>query len=622
MDGKEDDKNDDKNDIIKLIREKSARITYKELQRTTKYPFKKVFLDDKYTEYAQCTTCSDIYIVKYVTGSNGIINHMKGKHSNKSKHIKVQKSIDFYGTSELTADEKKQIARAAAVCASTDLLPLSFAEKPGLRHFIDVILKVSRSKKGLLDPKQILPSHPTVMKNIVSIQAEIKESIKNDLVDVDAIHTTCDHWKEDYTNRDFFTVTIHYVSPDNDDSLISSAVLATIETSCKTAAQIKIDFDSVIDQFDIREKIKTVVTDNASANKKAFQFRTDLDWLSCKAHDLNLVLKHSFEFKESDKDRTKLSDVCKLIKSSKDLVTYIKQAGINSVLNIALKQSVETRWDSTLDQLESIQSSFQQLQSLSESIPDLKEKLLTINKQLMDEIVALLIPFRVSRQKLCRNSVPTLHEVAVVRQYLLNEHLKSHDSDLSLIKDMKARLSKNVIEYFDISVHHILASYLTPGLKSDFIRNYSDQTMVSAAKEHLRGLYKDCDDLSDTTDTIEIPMKKSKPDDMFSVYYKCSDTQPRNQLTEIQKYHTRLVSDKDVDENPLKFWNRSEINLLFPKISKIAKEVLSIPATSVKSEQNFSAAGRLINDRRSHLKSSNIDAILFDRSNIARILEL
>lgn len=79
-------------------------------------------------------------------------------------------------------------------------------------------------------------------------------------------------------------------------------MIATIETSSKTAAQIKQDYKSIIDSFGIETKIKTITSDSAASNKSVFEYRSDIKWYPCTGHNLNLVFKHAFTFDQSDKD--------------------------------------------------------------------------------------------------------------------------------------------------------------------------------------------------------------------------------------------------------------------------------------------------------------------------------
>ena len=65
----------------------------------------------------------------------------------------------------------------------------------------------------------------------------------------------------------------------------------------------------------------------------------------------------------------------------------------------------------------------------------------------------------------------------------------------------------------------------------------------------------------------------------------------------------------DIKADPLQWWE--EHSPLFPHLSTIARKYIIIPATSVPSERLFSKAGELVSKKRSCLKSSTIDMVLF-----------
>ena len=237
---------------------------------------------------------------------------------------------------------------------------------------------------------------------------------------------------------------------------------------------------------------------------------------------------------------------------------------------------------------------------------------LPISKQMIEQLVSLLIPFRAARKNLCKNSHPTFHEVSVVKQFLLKNHLNITDNDLPIIEGMKLRLKKSSLDKLHMTNDHLITSFLTPGLKTSFMTKYFDQQQIKLAKDDLRQRLKEHTELiCQSNDAIDTSAKRPKKGDMFASYYSCSTIAPKYQISEIERYQTKIISDSECDENPLLFWSRNSLH--FPKLSKIATELISIPATSVKSEQDFSAAGRLINDRRTSLKSDNVDALLFGR---------
>ena len=53
----------------------------------------------------------------------------------------------------------------------------------------------------------------------------------------------------------------------------------------------------------------------------------------------------------------------------------------------------------------------------------------------------------------------------------------------------------------------------------------------------------------------------------------------------------------------------------FPRLSKLAKQYLSVPATSIPSERTFSAAGLLVNKLRASLDTETVDQIVFLNKN-------
>ena len=71
-----------------------------------------------------------------------------------------------------------------------------------------------------------------------------------------------------------------------------------------------------------------------------------------------------------------------------------------------------------------------------------------------------------------------------------------------------------------------------------------------------------------------------------------------------------MQDDRDV----LGWWR--EHHVTYPKLGVLARGILAIPASSSSSERNFSAAGRTIQQRRTSLKPSTVDAILFLHNNV------
>ena len=63
--------------------------------------------------------------------------------------------------------------------------------------------------------------------------------------------------------------------------------------------------------------------------------------------------------------------------------------------------------------------------------------------------------------------------------------------------------------------------------------------------------------------------------------------------------------------NPLDFWRYHREK--FPRLSRLARWIFSIPATSINVERQFSGAGHVKQERRTNLNPEQLDDILLIR---------
>ena len=76
----------------------------------------------------------------------------------------------------------------------------------------------------------------------------------------------------------------------------------------------------------------------------------------------------------------------------------------------------------------------------------------------------------------------------------------------------------------------------------------------------------------------------------------------------------RLQSNAHDGFNLLKWWNDHQSS--FPILSRIARKVHSIVATSAEAERVFSSCGNIVNQKRSRLLPSNVDKFVFIHANL------
>lgn len=78
------------------------------------------------------------------------------------------------------------------------------------------------------------------------------------------------------------------------------------------------------------------------------------------------------------------------------------------------------------------------------------------------------------------------------------------------------------------------------------------------------------------------------------------------------KHHAAVPKDREGDI--LYFWKTNEKQ--FPTLARLARKVLCVPASSVSCESAFSKAGRTLENRRTCLSTSSVNALMFLGSNM------
>lgn len=165
-----------------------------------------------------------------------------------------------------------------------------------------------------------------------------------------------------------------------------------------------------------------------------------------------------------------------------------------------------------------------------------------------------------------------------------------------------------------------VATLLDPRFKTLAFEN---NTAAENAKQHLVSLVaqKQADtrtNVGQSHDTVA--SASTTGDDSLSVWGVFDNivrrTQPQGTpqsraTVEVQRYVDSQVIGRS--EDPLTWWRGSQY--IFPTIAKVVKARFNIVATSVPCERIFSKAGVIINDRRTRLKPSKVEKLIFLNKN-------
>ncbi|CAB4427239.1 unnamed protein product [Rhizophagus irregularis] len=260
------------------------------------------------------------------------------------------------------------------------------------------------------------------------------------------------------------------------------------------------------------------------------------------------------------------------------------------VLEKSLKQESETRWNSKIVMLESINDQFEAIRNILIEKEE-ESRIENIDLNILQNLITFLRKFREASEFLEGSKYPTLY-----------------DEMLTHIKYVVEQKMKSKIKIEDI---YKIAVFFDPRMKQLKILEESDVKLVkNKIRSQCASITNKDDESDDSTATVqEKPIKKcrkSKETNVdFSQYYDSSSDD--NNEDEVDQYvKSKVPKDKNLDV--LKWWK--EHRLEFPKLAILCAYYLSIPASSASSEREFSKAGQTINERHTSLKPETVDSIL------------
>lgn len=105
-----------------------------------------------------------------------------------------------------------------------------------------------------------------------------------------------------------------------------------------------------------------------------------------------------------------------------------------------------------------------------------------------------------------------------------------------------------------------------------------------------------------------------RPQSNFKSYITSGITKSRKQpraaipYDEYDKWCSEEVEDEDLELSPFIYWSKRSIQETFPRLARMALDILSIPPMSSSAERIFSLAGVLLRDRRARLKEDVVEA--------------
>lgn len=497
-----------------------------------------------------------------------------------------------------------------------DFQPLSLVEDTGFQRFVKA-----------LNSSYVLPSRKKVSEVLLSeTYDEVKMMLKKSFQHVDYFAVTTDYWQSQST-KSFLSVTVHYIK----DFKLMSSVLSTKEVvEAHTALNTSAALMGILNEWEIFDKITTIVTDNAANMKKAVIEELRKHHHPCVAHTINLTVTEAIT---SNKELSILLDKCRhlighfkhSVKSSNELRKYQKQL---NAPELTLKNDVATRWNSVYIMIERLVTVKEALSLtlanlVSEKAP---ENLSGCEWATLSDLLLVLKPFLQLTEEFSGEKYITMSTIIPLIRGL-QKTLRNIDVSTDIARELKYVLIETVTRRLSpLETNRIIANatFLDPRFKKigfgleDNAKNA--QSWVTEEATRLIQLRQSEYSNRPTKENIEMELEtvESNSTDKLWSFFDEKVSTCKHFSTSSTTAHIMVKQYLELDlmnrkQNPLEFWENHQKT--FPELYLLAKKYLCVPATSVPSERLFSKAGYITNDRRSRLGAKRIDQLVFLNGN-------
>lgn len=606
---------------------------------------------DKASEKASCNSCGKEYVCKGGTTSN-LINHLKSKHKELFEQYLEETKAKATPAKRRPADEPiqaKMKQRKLHDCIPESDDALNRAIEDAIIDFLadagvafNVVGLDSFKKLMEIANRRIKLKHPATYSKMVKLKAnEIRQELLDIITavkgDLTCVGFTTDMWTSCAGNP-FMSLTCHFI--DKDWELHRWTPFVSPFPARHTGKNIALGLDAMLDELglDSSDWDLFVVNDNASNVKLGIKLTRHLKQYLCCIHTLELGVKDTFK---------NVLGMTAVLKKTKALGKFTHESTVatDELKKEAIKENIpfrkianppNTRWSGRLENLKSVLHLKKSLQNLAATNENWADHSLTASEwKLVEGAVVLLQPVKDTIKAWETEKEPTMHRV-VERIYsmhfiidgFINNPINSRYG-IGFARELKRQIEVRFPDKGTGNKLNRLANYLSPQFKGIHLEDLDvleetkleveaevDKMMPANGQPEIQENHGEPieEESVPTSPTTKLRNKMQARQQQMRIQLQHHDLTPPIKR-EMLRYESFSLPPKDV--NILKWWKDHE--KVLPLLAKLAKKVLTIPASSSKSERVFSAGGNFVTKRRNKLAPKKVEDLIMIKENKSRI---
>ena len=582
---------------------------------------------------------SKIHKVGNGTATGNMKQHLLKSHSIDTDTIQATQKQRQLLEQWCSLDKKKSMAsfdinREILLWFCQDLLPFNLVEHEGMTRFFEKNFDLK------------LPGRSTLSGAcLVDMYKAMKGVVKDQLQDYGFLTVMFDGWTDRYQRLPFMGIRASAITTDWNARIYT---LSVVPIEDHTSKRIRDHVKDVVTSFSNKrfgEINLHTVHDGAQNMFATSRLLNVTDPQHCTAHVLHLLLtKDGFEgCPEISGVLEKVKDIVNTLHYKsyalsqemlyrEDIETYkeLKRlAQVHDMLSLddrfgvssdddsahgaddgtvaqynhrTLKTMIPTRWNSSLNMLESYcclhEPASNMLKSIGKSDLVIDEDDFHLIKSLKD----FLVTFR-ELTEIVSDATNSLGVIPLIKAKI-DEICTVEDEDPNELKKLKRKIATKVDSRFKISETAKLASTLNPAIRDVLFSREEAKEILAKNQPNVA---------SDEIASEEPREPKSKLLKLMKSMKSTATHTDNDYSHEIDRYLSHQPTI-DEQENGLLFWKRNE--KMYPSLARLAKEYLAIPSSSVPVENMFSTTGLVMNAKRSSLDALNMNMISFIHDNI------
>ncbi|KAF7127274.1 hypothetical protein RHSIM_Rhsim11G0144400 [Rhododendron simsii] len=509
--------------------------------------------------------------------------------------------------------------------------PLSMVEHAGFKRFAlalqPLFQMVSRNTLIAETFKIYDGERLKAMKTIEKIQSRVA--------------VTTNMWTSSNQKRGFIVIKGHYV---DDSWKLQSIILRFICVPCPHTTEVLCEslMETLLD-WNIDRNLSSLTLDNCSSNDdmisiligklepESLMSKGKLIYLQCAAHILNLIVKDGLEaFKgEIDKIRESVAYWTATPKREEEFEDNARQLRISCGKKLSL--DCVTMWNSTFLMLQTaieykdVFSRLKVRESQYKSCP--RDTDWDVAKEVCERLEVFYEATKVFSgtkyptsnlffAKVCRIKMSLIEWAELYECNEMEDHYTKKKREM--MRDMASQMIEKYEKYWTTS-HGILsvAAVLDPRFKMKLVEYYFKKIYGEDAIFQIERVHNYCKELLKEYEvkSCQVESTIEANDDLFD--FDLSVTSNKKGKVSNKKSELDLYLEEDViprgnpDFDVLAWWKN---DMKFPTLRVLARDVLSIPVSTVASESAFSTSGRVVTPHRSRLHPKTIEALMCSRS--------